>query len=214
MYPKHTMVGLDAFFLLFAWLLLWTPSANANTEKVIFSVPDTPDSSLNNVIDGSNFNVIGQLSPAEAPEKLLLRVELPREFPTESAPRGVDSWVLLKGLKPGARYEARICWAATIPSDFWLSVHSPLNHGPGSDIYLKISAIAAYYTTNTTLMNNPEPVLVDIILDEFLLGVLPRSLLNVGLFIVVMAGVAWYAGLYAIQWLDDIIRKYLKDKVA
>ncbi|RVD88448.1 uncharacterized protein DFL_002633 [Arthrobotrys flagrans] len=208
------MVGLDAFFFFFTWLLLWAPSAKANTEKVIFSVPDAPSGgALENVINGSEFNVIGQLSPAESPEKLLLRIELPREFPTESAPHGVDSWVLLKGLKPGARYEARVCWAATTPSDFWLSVHSPLDNGPGSDLYLKISAIASYYTTNTTLMNNPEPVLVDIILDEYLLGILPRSLLNVGLFVVVMAGVAWYAGFQVIRWLDGITRKGLKDKV-
>ncbi|KAF3280200.1 hypothetical protein TWF970_002952 [Orbilia oligospora] len=208
------MVGLDAFFLLFAWLLLWTPSANANTEKIIFSVPDSPNSALESVIDGSKFNVIGLLSPAESPEKLLLRTELPREFPSESAPHGIDSWVHLKGLKPGARYEARICWAATTPSDFWLSVHSPLDYQYNSDVYLKISAIAAYYTTNATLMDRPEPVLVDIILDEFLLGVLPRSLLNVGLFIVVVAGVAWYAGSKVVQWLDVITTKGLKDKVA
>ncbi|KAF3210562.1 hypothetical protein TWF192_002368 [Orbilia oligospora] len=208
------MVGLDAFFLLFAWLLLWTPSANANTEKIIFSVPDSPNSALESVIDGPKFNVIGLLSPAESPEKLLLRTELPRELPSESAPHGIDSWVHLKGLKPGARYEARICWAATAPSDFWLSVHSPLDYKYNSDVYLKISAIAAYYTTNATLMDRPEPVLVDIILDEFLLGVLPRSLLNVGLFIVIMAGVAWYAGSQVVQWLDVITKKGLKDKVA
>ncbi|KAF3174820.1 hypothetical protein TWF788_008623 [Orbilia oligospora] len=208
------MAGLDAFFLLFAWLLLWTPSANANTEKIIFSVPDSPNSALESVIDEPKFNVIGLLSPAESPEKLLLRTELPREFPSESAPHGIDSWVHLKGLKPGARYEARICWAATAPSDFWLSVHSPLDYKYNSDVYLKISAIAAYYTTNATLMDRPEPVLVDIILDEFLLGVLPRSLLNVGLFIVIMAGVAWYAGSQVVQWLDVITKKGLKDKVA
>ncbi|KAK6502976.1 hypothetical protein TWF481_008012 [Arthrobotrys musiformis] len=209
------MVGLDAFFFFFVWLLFWTPSAFANTEKVIFSVPDTPSSALENVINGSNLDPIGQLSPAGSPEKLLLRIELPREFPTESAPRGVDSWVLLKDLKPGARYEARVCWAATTPSDFWLSVHSSLDSsGPSSDLYLKISAIASYYTINATLMENPEPVLVDIILDEFLLGVLPRSLLNVGLFIVVVAGVAWYAGFHLIHWLDGITRTGLKDKVA
>ncbi|KAK6534353.1 hypothetical protein TWF281_005676 [Arthrobotrys megalospora] len=211
----HTMTGLDAFLLrLCIWfLLLWSSLVNANTEKVIFSVPNT-NSVLESVINGANFNVIGELAPAESPEKLLLRTRLPRAFSTESAPRGVDSWILLKGLKPGARYEARVCWAATTPSDFWLSVHSPLNNGPNSDLYLKISAIASYYTTNVSLMNTPEPVLVDVILDEFLLGVLPRSLLNVGLFVVVMVGLAWYAGSLVVRWLDSITRKGLKDKVA
>ncbi|KAK6361700.1 hypothetical protein TWF730_005414 [Orbilia blumenaviensis] len=210
------MVGLDAF-LFFIWTLLWISTANANTEKVIFSVPDS-NSALESVINTSDLNLIGRLSAAAAladsPQNLLLRVELPRAFPTDSAPRGTDSWILLKDLKPGARYEARVCWAATTPSDFWLNVHSPLHNGPGSDLYLRISAIASYYTTNSTLMSTPEPVVVDIILDEFLLGVLPSSLFNVGLFIVIMTGLAWYVGLQVIRWLDRITQKGLKDKVA
>ncbi|EPS41068.1 hypothetical protein H072_5057 [Dactylellina haptotyla CBS 200.50] len=158
---------------------------------------------------------VGQLDASAASEKLLLRVGLPRAFPTVDTPRGIDSWVHLKNLKQGARYEARVCWAATAPSDFWLSVHSTSgrNEDGSSELYLKISAIAAYYTTNATLMKTPEPVLVDIILDEFLLGALPRSLLNVGFFIVLMASVAWYLGIQIVKWIDAIATKESKTKV-
>ena len=84
--------------------------------------------------------------------------------------------------------------------------------GSGSHLYLKISAIASYFTTNNTLMERPEPVLVDIILDEYLLGALPRSLLNVGLFIVLLVAVAWYLGIWVVRWINDITKKDLKGK--
>ncbi|KAF3921409.1 hypothetical protein ABW21_db0201550 [Orbilia brochopaga] len=192
--------------------------ATANTEKAIFTAPDA---SIRDVeqLDPS-INAIGELSAAKELQRLRLRVELPRAFPTADAPRGVDSWVHLKDLKPGARYEARVCWAATAhaveqaPSDFWLSVHPIGKQIPGSHLYLKISAIASYYSTNATLMQHPEPVLVDIILDEFLLGVLPRSLLNVGLFIVLMAILSWYGGIWVVAWIDTIARRELKKEKA
>ncbi|KAK6528751.1 hypothetical protein TWF694_003990 [Orbilia ellipsospora] len=196
-------------------LLIWTYLAIANTEKVIFSAPDAP-SDLINPIETLNFVAIGDLDASKLSERLLLRIELPRAFPTANAPRGIDSWVHLMNLNPGARYEARVCWAATAPSDFWLSVHSaPVETRSNKndvDLYLKISAIASYYTTNITLMEHPEPVLVDVILDEFLLGVLPRSLLSVGLFIVAVAVIAWFLGIYIVAWIDAIAKRELKMK--
>ncbi|KAJ6262224.1 hypothetical protein Dda_3029 [Drechslerella dactyloides] len=207
--------------------------ARANTEKVIFTAPDASSQHVD-VLD-TNPSPIGELSAAKESEQLRLRVELPRAFPSADAPRGVDSWVHLKDLKPGARYEARVCWAATVsdatnlridrqmhvadlieqaPSDFWLSVHPMGKHVLGSHMYLKISAIASYYTTNATLMQHPEPVLADIILDEFLLGVLPRSLLNVGLFIVLMGAASWYMGIWVVDWITAVAQSELKKKAA
>ncbi|KAK6340992.1 hypothetical protein TWF696_009304 [Orbilia brochopaga] len=197
-------------------LCCWCSLARANTEKVIFTAPDASIRDVVDALDTSTINAIGELSAARESERLRLRVELPRAFPTSEAPRGVDSWVHLRNLKPGARYEARVCWAATAPSDFWLSVH-PHSNGervPGSHLYLKISAIASYYTTNATLMTHPEPVLVDIILDEFLLGVLPRSLLNVGLFIAFMAVVSWYVGIWMLNWIGAVAQREMKKQKA
>ncbi|KAF3931796.1 hypothetical protein ABW19_dt0208044 [Dactylella cylindrospora] len=195
-------------------LLLFVSIVTANTEKTIFVAPDAAPVRFSNKV-----NTIGELSDKPESEKLLLRIKLPRAFPTANAPRGIDSWVFLGNLKPGARYEARICWAATTPSDFWLETHPHLE-GPkfestsdskSSDesllpaqphLYLKISAIASYYTTNTTLMENPEPVLVDVILDEFLQGALPRSLVYVTVFIIVMINFSWHLGIFVVKWIE------------
>lgn len=73
--------------------------------------------------------------------------------------------------------------------------------GPGSSqqaertasvLLLHVQAAADYYADNTALMENPPPVLVDLILDPYILNVLPRSLLPTAGYIVVVAIVAWF----------------------
>ncbi|RKU44685.1 hypothetical protein DL546_005054 [Coniochaeta pulveracea] len=79
--------------------------------------------------------------------------------------------------------------------------------GPKADeftslLFLKIDAKADYYTTNKTLMENPEPVDVDIILDPFLWNVLPRSLVPTVGWVVVVAGLSFFvasSGCYIVQ---------------
>ena len=61
-----------------------------------------------------------------------------------------------------------------------------------SVLFLRVIAAADYYTTNKTLMQHVPPVDAEIILDPFLLNVLPRSLLPTGVYLVVLAIVAWY----------------------
>ena len=58
-------------------------------------------------------------------------------------------------------------------------------------LFLRILTTADYYTTNQTLMAHVPPVYVDIILDPFILDVLPRSLAPTVGYIVVVAAVAW-----------------------
>lgn len=60
-----------------------------------------------------------------------------------------------------------------------------------SIILLRLSAAADYFTLNQTLMQHPEPVLVDLILDPFLFNILPRSLVPTVGYVVLVAGVAW-----------------------
>jgi hypothetical protein len=43
-----------------------------------------------------------------------VRTRLNASFPTNTASKGTATWVLLDGLSPGARYEVRICWLATV----------------------------------------------------------------------------------------------------
>lgn len=60
-----------------------------------------------------------------------------------------------------------------------------------SILFLRISAAADYFTVNKTLMQDPEPVLVDIILDPFIWNVLPRTLAPTVVYIVFVAVGSW-----------------------
>jgi hypothetical protein len=83
--------------------------------------------------------------------------------------------------------------------------------GPKADeltslLFLRIDAKADYYTTNRTLMESPEPVDVDIILDPFLWNVLPRSLVPTVGWVVVVAGLSILVAKYALGLLQGIVR--------
>lgn len=82
---------------------------NANTEKVIFIAPSPitlPD--FRPGLDDLRLDVL-------SPTRLrVLETNLDRQFPSNTAPRGVDSWYLLRDLEAGRRYEVRICWPATV----------------------------------------------------------------------------------------------------
>ncbi|KAK6001527.1 hypothetical protein QM012_002858 [Aureobasidium pullulans] len=88
--------------------------AIANVEKTIFTAPD----SIN--FGDARPNLIDLRLDILSSKKLSVRTVLPVIFPTEYQPRGLSSWYILDGLRPGQRYEVRICWAATQPSDFIL----------------------------------------------------------------------------------------------
>ncbi|KAK1761441.1 hypothetical protein QBC47DRAFT_397408 [Echria macrotheca] len=74
-----------------------------------------------------------------------------------------------------------------------------------SVLFLEILAAADYFTTDATLMQNPPPVDVDIILDPFLLNVLPRSLLPTVGYILVVAVAAILASQWTLTKLTSII---------
>ncbi|POS80782.1 hypothetical protein DHEL01_v200827 [Diaporthe helianthi] len=60
-----------------------------------------------------------------------------------------------------------------------------------SVLFLRIDAAADYFTTNRELMRHPEPVLADVILDPFVLNILPRTLVPTVGYIVLVAAVSW-----------------------
>lgn len=60
-----------------------------------------------------------------------------------------------------------------------------------SVLFLRIDAAADYFTTDTALMQWPEPVLADVILDPFVLNVLPRTLLPTVGYVVIVAAASW-----------------------
>lgn len=61
-----------------------------------------------------------------------------------------------------------------------------------SVLFLRIYAAADYFSPNRTLMEHPEPVAVDIILDPFVLNVLPRTLVPTVGYVVFIAALAWF----------------------
>ena len=62
---------------------------------------------------------------------------------------------------------------------------------PTTTLFLQVFAMADYYSLDTDLMEHVPPVAVDVILDPFILNVLPRSLLPTGLYLVLIAVGAW-----------------------
>jgi hypothetical protein len=82
---------------------------------------------------------------------------------------------------------------------------SASNPGEKSILLLRILAAADYFTTNTTLMAEVPPVDVDIILDPFLLNVLPRSIAGTACYIVVVAVVAYLLAGRIASWIQELI---------
>ncbi|THZ75655.1 hypothetical protein D6C84_09034 [Aureobasidium pullulans] len=88
--------------------------AIANVEKTILTAPESI------TFGDARPSLLDLHLVSLSPKKLAIRTALPVVFPTEEYPRGLSSWYLLGGLRPGQRYEVRICWAATQPTDFLL----------------------------------------------------------------------------------------------
>ncbi|KAF1844608.1 uncharacterized protein K460DRAFT_376262 [Cucurbitaria berberidis CBS 394.84] len=206
---------------------VWT--VNANVEKTVFLAPGPV--TLPNVPPSLDDLRLPVLSPSHS----ILPTQLPVHFPSASLPRGLESWYLLRALDEGRRYEVRICWPATQPTDFWLDTYpitqvydtpdlisslaqysEQLQHPtlpaqrynkdttPQSVLFLRIQAAASYYSTNRTLMENPPPVHVDIILDPFVLNILPQSLGPFALYVSAVAVGAWFLSGYIYRWLLSI----------
>lgn len=93
----------------------------ANVEKTIFRAP--PASTIPSVEPELDDLGLERLSPRRS----LLRTGLNASFPTDAAPEGTDSWFFVENLKPGQRYEIRVCWLATVcPSHHsLLTLHPP-----------------------------------------------------------------------------------------
>ncbi|KAF2672099.1 hypothetical protein BT63DRAFT_452595 [Microthyrium microscopicum] len=200
------------------WLfsLAFYTFVQANVEKTIFLAP--PKTTLPDAGPTLETLCLDQLTPSRAQVQTLLPVQFGRH---------TESWYLLRSLNTGQRYEVRLCWSATQPSDFHLSTftlpevfdnpsliaslanysdNQQLKHKSGacpttspssptttkdSLLFLKIKATPEFLSSNITLMKNPPEVLVDIILDPFLLNIIPQSLVPIGLYIIAI-GIAGY----------------------
>ena len=109
------------FLTLFLIFFPLTPTTLANTEKTVFLAPET----VNVPYLSPSFNDLRLYSLT--PSDNVLRLQLPRAFPSSTHPQGLQSWSVLGNLAPGQRYELRTCWAATEPTEVWLETH-PVKH--------------------------------------------------------------------------------------
>ena len=73
-----------------------------------------------------------------------------------------------------------------------------------SILFLQIFAAADYYSSNKTLMEHVPPVNVDIILDPFILNVLPQSLLPTVSYIIILAISSWFLSSFISAWLYKV----------
>jgi hypothetical protein len=74
-----------------------------------------------------------------------------------------------------------------------------------SILFLRIFAAADYYTLDKSLMENVPPVLVDIILDPYLLNVFPQSLLPTAGYILLVTVASWYVSGYVWQIMLKLV---------
>ena len=96
------------FLTLGLLLPLFTAVVQANVEKTIFIAP--PETTIPSEQPDLDDLGLERLSP----QNPIVRTQLNASFPTTDAPDGVESWFFLENLKPGQRYEVRVCWLATV----------------------------------------------------------------------------------------------------
>jgi hypothetical protein len=83
-------------------------------------------------------------------------------------------------------------------------VANDLKERTASVLLLHIQAAADYFTHDAALMQNPPPVLVDLILDPYVFNVVPRSLLPTAGYLVVLAILSWFAAQWIAKQLQSI----------
>jgi hypothetical protein len=88
---------------------------SANVEKTIFLGPPAI------VVPKQHPNLDDLCLIPLSPLHSTFRTRLNASFPTADTPKGEETWILVDGLTPGARYEARICWLATVSATILLS---------------------------------------------------------------------------------------------
>jgi len=71
-------------------------------------------------------------------------------------------------------------------------------------LLIEIRAAADYFTDDKDLMSHPPPVLVDLILDPFLLNVLPRSLLPTVGYLLLVGVTTWYVARWIASGLHSV----------
>ncbi|KAL5596528.1 hypothetical protein BROUX41_006753 [Berkeleyomyces rouxiae] len=180
-------------------LLLHPAPAAANTEKAIFVAPPAlPIPLARPSLADLRLAVLTPHNASTAQLRTALARAAPQAKQSEThGPQTVETWMLLDELTAGQRYEVRVCWAATDPTDFTLdaydlttvfetpalitSLATYANNQPStavlappsaaertaSVILLRIAAAASYVSSQPQPQSAAPAVSVDVILDPF-----------------------------------------------
>lgn len=73
-----------------------------------------------------------------------------------------------------------------------------------SVLFLRIQAAADFFADDAALMSAPPAVLADVILDPYVGGVIPRSLVPTVCYVLVIAMAAWLVSKYVVGWVADM----------
>lgn len=109
-------------------------------------------------------------SPAEAIAYSYLEDNEHWNRRVESISNGGEKWFKVHGIQ-GKDYEIRVCWPASYPGDLSISYQS------GG--YVKVAHESDYYSHIKRLMESPDDIPFEIIMDPIILGVLPKDIIEV-----------------------------------
>lgn len=73
-------------------------------------------------------------------------------------------------------------------------------------LFLQISAAADYFSLNKTLMESVPPVFTDVILDQYLLSVFPKSLVPTAGYVAILTVGGWFLSSFLWRALNGILR--------
>lgn len=139
--------------ILLCILALTTLTAYANTEQIRFILKNTNVVNIHNAstLTLSQNTLTEEVSPTNYHQKVTNRYQ-------------IDA-------KPDHMYEVRVCWPASSPADFDLE-YSPEEH------IVAVTCSANYYSHNTHLMENPNSVPYQVVLNKVIFNALPSDIMS------------------------------------
>ncbi|KAL3481128.1 hypothetical protein BJX99DRAFT_219105 [Aspergillus californicus] len=96
--------------------------ARANVEKTVFVAPSALTvSDIDPTLDDLGLD---RLTPSYGMLRTRLNASFPITDSEDGTGTGTQSWYFLENLTPGQRYEVRICWLASQPTEFTLITYT------------------------------------------------------------------------------------------
>ncbi|KAK2590800.1 hypothetical protein QQS21_011505 [Conoideocrella luteorostrata] len=114
----------------------------------------------------------------------------------------MESYILEKVLQNAQLLKSINTYSASRRSDQARPMSVSEISNSSSALLVEVRATADYFTDVKELMSNPRPVLVDLILDPFLLNVLPQSLLPTAGYLILLCITTWFMA----QWIATGLR--------